>query len=71
MKTTCADWLRTFLIQNGDVLSDNVREEAKARGYTRGELKDARRVLCVKTFHQFDEEGATPNYFWYLEEQNG
>lgn len=54
--------------EEGCVLVDVVREEAKAVGYTRGELKEARRLLGVKTFHQFDEYGSTPNYFWYLEE---
>lgn len=67
MKTTCMEWLRKFLRDEKCVLVDVVRDEAKARGYTRGELKEARRLLGVKTFHQFDEYGATPNYFWYLE----
>lgn len=46
---------------------DDVREAAKKQGFKRSELKAARKELGVKTFHQFDEDGPTPNHFWYLE----
>jgi len=65
---TCLEWLREFLQVEGCVLCDVVREEALNMGYTRQELKEARRQLKVKTYHQFDESGPTPNYFWYLED---
>jgi hypothetical protein len=48
-------------------LCDIVRAEAKKSGFTRQELKEARKALGVKTFHQFDEVGATPNWFWKWE----
>lgn len=37
------------------------------RGVSQAELKEARKALGVKTFHQFDEDGDTQNWFWYLE----
>ena len=40
---------------------------AAAHGYSKAELKAARKELGVKTYHQFDEDGATANWFWYLE----
>lgn len=47
------------------VLCDLLRAEARKEGFTRKQLKDARKALDVRTFHQFDEIGATPNWFWY------
>ena len=40
---------------------------AAAHGYSKAELRAARKELGVKTYHQFDEDGATANWFWYLE----
>ena len=40
----------------------------KERGFTGAELKEARKNLGIKTFHQFDEDGASENWFWYLED---
>ncbi len=66
MKLDCKNWLGKFLSDNGTMLCDTVREEAVAQGYTRAELKSARKLLKVKTYHQFDEEGATQNWFWFI-----
>lgn len=63
----CEKWLKELLTKENEMLYTTVRSEAKRMGFTRGELKTARKNLGVKTFHQFDEDGATPNYFWYLE----
>lgn len=63
----CEKWLFELLADLDYHLCDDVREKAQKAGYTKKELKDARKSLCVKTYHQFDEEGATPNWFWYLE----
>lgn len=63
----CESWLKKQL-EDGEIhLCDDVREAAKIAGYTRDQLKRARRLLGVKTFHQFDEDGQTRNWFWYLE----
>lgn len=65
----CKEWLSCLLKDTGLCLCDDVRDAAKEMGFTRQELKDARSQLGVKTFHQFDEDGATGNWFWYLEAQ--
>lgn len=63
----CKDWLANLLKDGECHLCDDVRDAAKKQGFKRSELKAARRELRVKTFHQFDEDGPTPNHFWYLE----
>ena len=62
------EWLRKYLSDGEPHLVDNVREAYRAAGFMRSEIKAARKSLGVKTFHQFDENGPTPNYFWYIEE---
>ena len=63
----CRTWLKKYLADEGGfVLCDTVREEAKKMGFSRRDLKAAREYLGVKTFHQFDEYGATDNWFWCL-----
>lgn len=64
----CKEWLRNKLKDHEIHLCDDIRQESKKAGYTKIELKEARRELGVKTFHQFDENGATTNWFWYLED---
>ncbi|MGC4018922.1 MAG: hypothetical protein QM793_06660 [Muricomes sp.] len=63
----CDAWLRLQLQDRGLHLCDEIRKKAKKRGFTKQELAKARKVIGVKTFHQFDESGATTNWFWYLE----
>lgn len=63
----CKDWLANLLKDGEYHLCDDVRDTAKKQGFKRSELKAARKELRVKTFHQFDEDGPTPNHFWYLE----
>lgn len=65
----CEKWLYGNLHGQGEVLCDDIRSAAKQEGFTRADLKSARKALNVKTLHQFDGEGATQNWFWYLEEQ--
>lgn len=64
--TDCEEWLFEKLKDGEWVLSDDVRSEAKAKGFTKKLLKDARKALKVTTFHQFDEVGAAQNWFWRL-----
>ena len=54
-------------MSEGAVLCDEVRKQARSQGYRSSDLKKARKELQVKTFHQFDDDGATDNWFWYLE----
>ena len=63
----CEEWLREFLKDGDWAFCDVVRAEAKKAGFNRRELKTARKVLGVRTFHQFDDVGATPNWFWKLD----
>lgn len=60
----CEKWLYGEL-KNQFAHYDNIREKAKEKGFSKKQLKEARKILGVKTFHQFDEDGATPN--WFLE----
>lgn len=65
----CVSWLLEIL-QDGKIhLCDDVRSQAKKEGFSSRELKQARKKCGVKTFHQFDEYGATENWFWYLEKE--
>ena len=63
----CMTWLTLCLSDRQIHLSEEIAEKARKAGYSRAELKKARRKLGVKTFHQFDEFGDTRNWFWYLE----
>lgn len=62
----CKTWLREYLSQNAGH-SEYIRDEAENRGFTKRQLRDARKELGVKTYHQFDEDGATQNWFWYID----
>jgi len=65
---SCEEWLRWTLKDHEMHLCEIVRFEAKKAGFSMGQLKTARKHLGVKTFHQFNEYGETPNWFWYLED---
>lgn len=67
MEKSCSVWLGEYLMSEGAVLCDEVRKQARSQGYRSSDLKKARKELQVKTFHQFDDDGATDNWFWYLE----
>ena len=67
---SCADWLKLFLTKGGNcVLCDIVREEALKQGFSRKDLRDARKELGVKTYHMFDDVGELPTWFWYREKE--
>lgn len=63
----CDTWLKLQLQDMELRLCDDLRKKARERGFTKQELKKTREVIGVKTFHQFDEKGATENWFWYIE----
>lgn len=65
---SCVEWLKWILRDHEFHLCEIVKREAKNAGFNLKDLKIARKQIGVKTFHQFDEEGATPNWFWYLED---
>ena len=64
----CEEWLYERLSDMDYHLCENIRNEAKKKGYTMRELKAARKKLGIRTFHQFDELGATPNWYWDRED---
>lgn len=63
----CKKWLLKYLIRNQGMIVEETRIEAKKQGYSKATLKQARKELGVKTFCQFDEWGATSNWFWYIQ----
>lgn len=63
----CEDWLKDYMSDGELHLSSEVRHKAKVQGYSKSELREARKKLGVKVFHQFDEFGDTGNWFWYAE----
>lgn len=62
----CKEWLRKRLKDGEYHLCDVIKSEAYLEGFKKSELKKARKELGVRTWHQFDEDGATENWFWYL-----
>ena len=67
-KVDCKTWLRKFVLEQQMPLVEGVKERAAELGYSKKELRRAKLELGIKTWHQFDEDGATENWFWYLEE---
>jgi len=68
----CEKWLEDFFERWGTVTCEFVREEAQRNGYSKIELKKARKTLGVKAWHQFDEEtDGHLNYFWYIPGKGG
>lgn len=65
----CAEWLKAYLAPNMSEVNAT-REDARKAGFTKAELKSARKELGVKTFHQYDMtvEPWVENWFWYLPE---
>lgn len=48
MKKDICDWLRDYLKENGRSDCETVRAAARAAGYTRDEIKEAKRLCRVK-----------------------
>ena len=64
----CEKWLAEYLKQNGTVLRDAVRDEARKRGFKKTEIKAARKNIGVKCCNDWAANGETQNWFWYLED---
>lgn len=65
-RKSCTDWARK-LFRDGELhLCEEVGLAAKSAGFSKQELKEARKRLGVKTYHMFDEDGASENWFWYM-----
>lgn len=61
MNRDCVDWLKNELLGKGDIPIDEIRGEARKMGFTKTELKEARKILGVR-LHTM-----ATGYFWYLE----
>lgn len=66
--TTCEKWLFDFLTSQGLTRCEVIRGEAVKLGFTKKDLKAARKALGVKCWNDFDINGETLNWFWYLPE---
>ncbi len=64
-------WMLGWFRREKSILCDRMRELAAVQGIKRPALKRARKALGVRTWHQFDEGGATVNWFWVLDDPEG
>lgn len=64
----CKTWLKNELSNGIPVLCDTVRNNAKEQGFSKKQLREARAILGVRTFHQIDDDSSV-NWFWYLEKR--
>ena len=63
------DWLRGFL-RDGPKEVGEIRRAARAAGYTRGDLREAKRLCFIRVENNYDpfEHPFTDEWFWYLPE---
>lgn len=62
------DWLRDFL-KDGPREVSEIRLAAKAAGFTRGELREARRICFIRVTNNWSQERPfTDRWFWALPE---
>ncbi len=68
----CIEWLRERIPPGTAAVCDGIREDAKKAGFSRKDLKQARKALGVKTYHDVDDESGelVPQWFWYREEED-
>ena len=62
----CQEWLMSFLAERKEVLVDVIKAEAKAAGYTKKELKAAKKALRVKTVNDWEPTFGTSAWWWKL-----
>lgn len=71
MKNNCEIWLHAFLAKNPLTDYKDVMRAAKNEGFSRKEMKDARKSLGVKTYHRFVAGTDVKQWLWYLPSNNG
>lgn len=70
MGTDVCDWLRFFLREGPREVSV-IRDAARSLGYTKGVLREARRICrIVVTNNCGKESGVTDKWFWSLPEDD-
>lgn len=68
MKIDVCDWLRNFL-KNGPREVSDIRIAAKAAGYSRFELREARRICLIRVANNWSPEHLnTDQWYWSLPE---
>lgn len=68
MKKDVCDWLRGYL-RNGPKEVSEIRVAAKAAGYTRGELRDAKMICGVQVSNNWSSDHPeTDKWYWALPE---
>ena len=67
----CVEWLRNYLSAGASEYG-GVKSTAKEKGFSKAELKEARKILNVKTWHQIDHDEVPyiDNWFWFLPEDD-
>lgn len=69
MEQGICDWLREYLRDAPREVGE-VRAAAKAAGYTRAQLKEARRMLGIRTTNNWEKDPPeTSRWFWQLPEE--
>lgn len=63
----CKAWLSGILADGEPHNVENIREERKKAGYSKTEVKAAKKELGVISFNDANtQEGAAQNWFWQL-----
>ena len=68
----CQDRFSINAVTGSAAVCDGIREDAKKAGFSRKDLKQARKALGVKTYHDADDESGelVPQWFWYRKEED-
>ncbi len=62
------EWLRNFL-HDGPKEVEEIQNAARAAGYTKGELREARRICFIRVTNNWSPgHPATDRWFWQLPE---
>lgn len=65
MKKDICDWLRDYL-KSGPKDSSDVRVAAYVAGYSRAELREAKRICGVRTTNNWSKGHPADKWFWSL-----
>ncbi len=67
---SCAAWLSELLADGGPHNVETIRAERKKAGYTKSEVKAAKKSLGVISFNDANmQDVAARNWFWQLPEE--
>ena len=66
MKKDVCDWLRDHLCDGPKEVSD-IRIAAKAAGYSRGDLREAKQIRGIRVTNNWaPEHPSTDRWYWHL-----